>query len=190
MLERTQRSGENAGSVPPPLLDVQILSVATANPGFRVDQSHAAKSARIVYPHLESLWSLYETCGIETRYSCEPHEWYLQPRSWDERTRSFQKHALDLLERVTVDAINASDIEIGEIDMIVTNTITGLAIPSLDAKLLNRLPFSNKIERLPIFGLGCGEESEAWPARLAWRKECRAPMCSSSRSTYAASACA
>jgi alkylresorcinol/alkylpyrone synthase len=156
MLERTQRSGESAGSVPPPLLDVQILSVATANPGFRVDQSDAAKSARIVYPHLESLWSLYETCGIETRYSCEPHEWYLQPRSWDERTRSFQKHALDLLERVTVDAINASDIEIGEIDMIVTNTITGLAIPSLDAKLLNRLPFSNRIERLPIFGLGCG----------------------------------
>jgi alkylresorcinol/alkylpyrone synthase len=38
----------------------------------------------------------------------------------------------------------------------VVNTITGLAIPSLDAMLMNRLDFPRKMERLPIFGLGCG----------------------------------
>ena len=36
------------------------------------------------------------------------------------------------------------------------NTITGLAIPSLDAKLMNRLKLPASVERLPIFGLGCG----------------------------------
>ncbi len=40
--------------------------------------------------------------------------------------------------------------------MIVTNTVTGLAIPSLDAMLFNRLKFAPTVERLPIFGLGCG----------------------------------
>jgi alkylresorcinol/alkylpyrone synthase len=40
--------------------------------------------------------------------------------------------------------------------MIVTNTVTGLAIPSLDAMLLNRLKLAPTVERLPMFGLGCG----------------------------------
>ncbi|MCB2078122.1 MAG: type III polyketide synthase, partial [Novosphingobium sp.] len=41
-------------------------------------------------------------------------------------------------------------------DAIVTNTVTGLAIPSLDAELANRISFLPDIERLPIFGIGCG----------------------------------
>ena len=45
---------------------------------------------------------------------------------------------------------------ISDIAAIVTNTMTGLAVPSLEAHLLNRLPFSRHVERLPIFGLGCG----------------------------------
>ena len=43
-----------------------------------------------------------------------------------------------------------------DIGAIVVNTITGLAIPSLDAKLMNRLDLPASVERLPIFGLGCG----------------------------------
>jgi alkylresorcinol/alkylpyrone synthase len=43
-----------------------------------------------------------------------------------------------------------------DIDALVVNTITGLAIPSLDALLMNRLDLRPDVERLPIFGLGCG----------------------------------
>jgi alkylresorcinol/alkylpyrone synthase len=53
-------------------------------------------------------------------------------------------------------AVAAAGLSFSDIAMLVVNTITGLAIPSLDAKLLNRLPFPSHIERLPIFGLGCG----------------------------------
>jgi alkylresorcinol/alkylpyrone synthase len=80
----------------------------------------------------------------------------LQPHTWEERTASFQKHALDLLEEITLAAVKSAGIELTALDMIVTNTVTGLAIPSLDAKLLNRLKLRPTIERLPIFGLGCG----------------------------------
>jgi alkylresorcinol/alkylpyrone synthase len=68
----------------------------------------------------------------------------------------FLHHALDLLEGVAKGAICAAGIELKDIGTIVANTITGLAIPSLDAKLMNRLDLPASVERLPIFGLGCG----------------------------------
>ena len=137
-------------------LDVEILSLATANPSFQVTQAEAAARAREIYPHLEALWPLYDNAGIELRYNCEPIDWYLKPHSWEERTASFQKHALDLLADITLKVTQTAGLELGAIDMIVTNTVTGLAIPSLDAKLFNRLKLKPTIERLPMFGLGCG----------------------------------
>src|SRR6516165_9562092 len=57
--------------------------------------------------------------------------------------------------------------------MIVTNTVTGLAIPSLDALLLNGLKLAPTIERLPMFGLGCGAgvAGLSRAARLAHAKD-------------------
>jgi alkylresorcinol/alkylpyrone synthase len=70
-------------------LDVEILSLATANPPFRLPQSEAAARAKELYPHLKRLWQLYENTGIDFRYNCEPIEWYLRPHSWEERTERF-----------------------------------------------------------------------------------------------------
>src|SRR5262245_1716585 len=50
----------------------------------------------------------------------------------------------------------SSGVDLDEIGAIAVNTITGLAIPSLDAKLMNRLDLPASVERLPLFGLGCG----------------------------------
>ena len=80
----------------------------------------------------------------------------LQPHGWEERARLFQRHALDLLEEAALKATAGAGIELKDIDMIVTNTITGLAVPSLDAGLVHRLNLPASVERLPIFGLGCG----------------------------------
>jgi alkylresorcinol/alkylpyrone synthase len=137
-------------------LDVNILSVATANPQHKIDQREALQHAKGVFPHLMRMESLYTNTGIENRYSCEPHEWCQRPHGWEERTEAFQRHALALLEDVTRKAVAEAGLALADIDMLVVNTITGLAIPSLDAKLMNRLAFKPNIERLPIFGLGCG----------------------------------
>jgi alkylresorcinol/alkylpyrone synthase len=153
--------------------DVEVLSLATANPQFRLLQAEAAFRAKELYPHLRKLWQLYDNTGIEFRYNCEPIEWYLRPHSWQERTDSFQRHALDLFEEVTLKATEAAGVALDAIDMIVTNTVTGLAIPSLDAMLLNRLKLAPTIERLPMFGLGCGAgvAGLARAARLAHAKD-------------------
>jgi alkylresorcinol/alkylpyrone synthase len=137
-------------------LTVEILSVVSATPKHRLAQSDALEWAKKIFPHLAHLEGLYANTGIATRYACEPTAWCQQPHGWEERTRAFQRHALALLEEVAVKAVARAGIGLRDIDMIVTNTITGLAIPSLDAMLLNRLDFPATVERLPIFGLGCG----------------------------------
>ncbi len=139
-------------SVAAAFFDVEILSLATAVPSFVLSQAAAAAHAKELFPHLKLIWPVYDNTGIERCYNCEPIEWYLKPHSWEERTAAFQKHALDLLEQVTVKAAAAAGVGLDAIDMIVTNTVTGLAIPSLDAKLCNRLKLKPTIERLPIFG--------------------------------------
>ena len=137
-------------------LDVDILSVATANPAYRVDQREAWQRARVIFPHLLRMEALYTNTGIETRYACVPAEWCERPHSWEERTETYQRHALDLLQQVAVAAVAEAGLHLTDVDFLVLNTITGLAIPSLDAKLMNRLTFRPDVERLPIFGLGCG----------------------------------
>ena len=137
-------------------IDVAILSVATAVPEHRVTQQEMADRARIISPQFPQLDSLYMNTGIEQRYACETREWYLEPRSWEARSETYRRHALDLLERVAREAIAAAGLAVADIDAVVVNTITGIAVPSLDALLFHRVEFRPDTERLPIFGFGCG----------------------------------
>jgi alkylresorcinol/alkylpyrone synthase len=148
---RSERAGRRTQS-----FDVAITGVATAVPPHRVSQDDVAERARAVFPHLARLDGLYANTGIESRYACQPKDWYYKRHGWEARTEVFQRHALELLEEVTLAAIADAGISLNDIDVLVVNTITGLAIPSLDAMLMNRLDFPRKMERLPIFGLGCG----------------------------------
>jgi len=100
--------------------------------------------------------ALYTNTGIETRYSGVPPDWCKVPHGWEERTEIYQRHAMGLLEEVAIKAVAEARLSLTDIDVVVLNTITGLSIPSLDAKLINRMSFRPTVERLPIFGLGCG----------------------------------
>ena len=154
MLETAARTTQNRHKAQ--AFDVVIAGVATAVPPHKVSQDDIAERAKAVFPHLARLDGLYANTGIENRYACQPKDWYYERHGWEARTEVFQRHALNLLEEVTRAAVADAGISLKDIDALVVNTITGLAIPSLDAKLMNRLDFSRSMERLPIFGLGCG----------------------------------
>jgi alkylresorcinol/alkylpyrone synthase len=156
MQRRLPRARGEALAKTGPSLDVEILSIATANPRYKVDQRDAWERAKGVFPHLARMQALYTNTGIESRYSCVPADWCQSPHSWEERTHIYQRNALELLEQVSLAAVAEAGMQLADIDMLVLNTITGLAIPSLDARLMNRLAFRPTLERLPIFGLGCG----------------------------------
>jgi alkylresorcinol/alkylpyrone synthase len=135
---------------------VSVLSVATAVPGNVVTQKEVAERARTVWPQFHKLEQLYANTGIERRYACEPEDWYLTPRGWEERSDAFCRHALDLLEEVASQAVADAGLKLRDIDSLVVNTITGVTVPSLDARLADRMAFRSDVERLPVFGFGCG----------------------------------
>jgi alkylresorcinol/alkylpyrone synthase len=154
MLIKTERQAPSISS--PVATTVEIASVATAVPEHMVTQEDAKFRAQKVYPQYARLEALYTNTGIDTRYSVEPVPWHLTTHTWEERTASYQRNALDLLEQVATQSVAEAGLALRDIDVIVTNTITGLSIPSLEARLMNRLSFRPDVERLPIFGLGCG----------------------------------
>jgi alkylresorcinol/alkylpyrone synthase len=82
-------------------------------------------------------------------------EWYRAPHGWTDRAAIYRENALNLIESAARQAIENAHIGVDDIDALVTVSSTGVAVPSLDASLANRIGLKANIERLPIFGLGC-----------------------------------
>jgi len=126
---------------------------------------------------LEQLWSeqhyngqrlrqFHQAMGIQGRHLSLPREEYLKASHFSERNRAFGKVSLELAERVVADLLGLTQVGAEQIDFLVYTSVTGLSVPSLDAQLMNRLPFRPDLRRLPLFGLGC-LGGAAGTARLA-----------------------
>jgi alkylresorcinol/alkylpyrone synthase len=135
--------------------NVAIAAIASAVPEHRIDQQTTRDIVLSIAPELRSHEALFLNTGIKMRYSCVPLDWHRKPRGWATRNAVFQEAAANILERVGRQCIDRSGIAMNDIEAIVTVSTTGLAVPSLDAILANRLGLATTIERLPIFGLGC-----------------------------------
>ena len=101
------------------------------------------------------LQAVYTNANIDTRYSCVPLSWYREPHDFTERNRLYVENAVDLLERAAVLCIERAGLGIADVDGIVVASSTGIATPTLDALLMERLKMRRDLRRLPIFGLGC-----------------------------------
>jgi alkylresorcinol/alkylpyrone synthase len=136
----------------------RILSIATAVPSHRLRQQDIAAAASGIF-HSRNDFArflpVYENAAIDTRYSCVPLSWYEKPSPLSERNALYLKHALNLLEKAAGDALKRAQRTCDDIDGIVVVSSTGIATPSLDALLMERLKLKRNIERLPVFGLGC-----------------------------------
>lgn len=136
-----------------------IAAVASAFPRPYFEQS----AVRAV---LERAWSaqpeitrrlpkLLENCGVEGRHFALPLERYFELERFGQFNDEWIRVALELGEQAITTALARAGLEPRDVDLILFSTVTGLAAPSLDARLANRLPFRSDVKRLPLFGLGC-----------------------------------
>ena len=136
----------------------RLAGIATAVPPYVLEQREIGERVRAQFSHsnvVARLMPVFTNTGIERRYSCVPVEWYYDAHSWSDRNAIYLQYAQDLLERATLDALQRANRSIDDVDSIVVVSTTGIATPSLDALLMERLPFKRTVRRLPIFGLGC-----------------------------------
>ncbi|MGH7715996.1 MAG: type III polyketide synthase, partial [Vulcanimicrobiaceae bacterium] len=136
-----------------------MLSLATALPGNVIDQSRASEMARAFFGQrmagYDALSRVFATTGIERRYSVVPLTWFEEPHEWPDRTAAYIDGASKLFEEVVRKALDAASLEASQIDAVLTVSSTGVATPSLEARMLPRLGFRSDVRRIPIFGLGC-----------------------------------
>ena len=150
-----------------------LISLATAVPPNVFLQKDVLAAAWDVFgprlPQFETLSSIFANTGIIKRHGVKPFDWYLQPRGWPERTAAFLEGAEALFVEVAEKALANAQLAASEIDTIVTVCSTGIATPSLEARVAGRMGFRSDATRVPVFGLGCagGVSGVSIAARLA-----------------------
>ena len=136
-----------------------IAGVASAFPPHQYDQS-------VVLSALQRHWGpkvqnplfmerLQARVGVEKRSLALPLEKYENLTNWGEANDHWIEVAQDLGQKSLCCALTRAGVAPAEIDALFFVSITGIACPSIDARLVNRMGLSRNLKRVPIFGLGC-----------------------------------
>jgi alkylresorcinol/alkylpyrone synthase len=150
-----------------------LLSLATAVPPHVVKQSDAKDLAREAWGGRRALFDrlsgVFDNAGIAKRHIVAPADWYARPHGWHDRNAVYLDAAQDMFERAASLAIERAGLGPADIDGVVTVSTTGIATPSLEARVGPKLGLRPDVRRVPVFGLGCagGVNGLATAARLA-----------------------
>lgn len=156
-------------------LTCSLLSLATAVPDIVLWQDEAKALAERLFGsrtrHFERLAPVFDNAGIDKRHIVQPVEWYEGEHGWKERNRVYLEAAEALYMEAARKALDQAGMNAAEVDALVTVSTTGIATPSLEARVAGRMGFRDDVERVPVFGLGCagGVSGLATAARLAER---------------------
>lgn len=138
---------------------MHILATATAFPEHYVTQREFL-DALLPYwgsdPKVSSIIErLHQRTGVDGRYFARPLTDYLALDTWGKCNDAWIETALDLGQRSIECALKQAGLEPDQLGAIFFVSVTGVASPSIDARLVNRMGLSPRIRRNPIFGLGC-----------------------------------
>jgi alkylresorcinol/alkylpyrone synthase len=98
---------------------------------------------------------LHGNSGVDTRHTVLPLPEYRGVRGIVPANDRYIQEATDLGERALRCALAAAGLTARDVDLLIVTSVTGVAVPSLDARLIPRLGLRSDVKRLPIFGLGC-----------------------------------
>ena len=150
-----------------------VLSLATAVPPHELRTEDVIREATAIFAgrhrDFERMMPVFGNSGIERRFSVRPYAWFREDQGWPERTDAFVEGASALFRDVGSRALAQASLAASEIDTIVMVSSTGVATPSIEARVMNGMGFRDDVRRIPVFGLGCagGVSGLSIAARLA-----------------------
>lgn len=141
-----------------------IASVSTFNPPYTLKQEVTMEFARELfsesYQDIERLLTVFSNGQIEERQFGVPLEWFKTDHSFQERNDLY----IDLATQFGAEVIKLclanpnflkEKVNLSDINAIILISSSGVTTPSLDARIMNKLPFSPHTNRIPLWGLGC-----------------------------------
>jgi alkylresorcinol/alkylpyrone synthase len=137
----------------------RIAAVTSALPSHRHRQDDLAAATADLCALPDSrralLDRLYANAGVRTRHTVLPLTGYRRLDRIDRTNDAYIEHATELGARAVQDALRQAGVAAEDVDLFVTTSVTGLSVPSLDARLAPRLGMRPDVKRVPMFGLGC-----------------------------------
>lgn len=98
---------------------------------------------------------LHRNCCVETRHLAMPLARYGRITGFTEANDVYLEVAVVLAADAVRGALAEARIAPDQVDVIFSTTVTGLAVPSLDARIATLVGFRPDVKRVPMFGLGC-----------------------------------
>ncbi|WP_078551353.1 type III polyketide synthase [Bacillus alkalicellulosilyticus] len=141
-----------------------IVSVSTYNPPHTLKQELTTEFARELfeenYEDIDRLLTVFKNGEIKERHFSVPLSWFRESHSLQEKNDIYIELATEYGVKAIEKCLSNKDflampIPIEEIDAIVFVSSTGMSTPSIDARIMNHLPFSRNTKRIPLWGLGC-----------------------------------
>jgi alkylresorcinol/alkylpyrone synthase len=137
----------------------RIVAVRSAFPAYRYPQADftlkVAELSGLGPAQRALLGRLHGNAGVEYRHIVLPLPEYGGLRGIEAANDRYIEEATDLGERALRGALDMAGLAGRDLDLLIVTSVTGVAVPSLDARLIPRLGLRADVKRLPIFGLGC-----------------------------------
>ncbi len=138
---------------------VRIVSVGSALPKHFYDQETLLAAFKQQwaerYFNLRRLEDLHRNVLVGGRHLSLPIEDYVSIENWGQANDHWIRVATELGGEAVLEALDGAGLAPSDVNAFYFVTVTGVATPSIDARLVNRLGLPPTVKRVPIFGLGC-----------------------------------
>jgi alkylresorcinol/alkylpyrone synthase len=103
---------------------------------------------------LDTIDRFFSNVQVKGRYFALPLDTFYDMQGFATQSRITIETALNQFEGAIQKLLDKTQIDPQTISLLAGVTLT-IAIPPLDVRLMNRMPFSPHVRRLPLFGYGC-----------------------------------